>query len=287
MRLQKKYDFQFEFSEDVTVTDCERVARSYAERGFDIIFYATWYPDAIKAIAKSYPKVVGLGAGGGTELHILYPPPEKVPANVGHYDSYLHESSYLCGYLAGKMTKTNIIGVSGGYPVINANRYFNGFIQGAKDANPNVKIKFSFLFTWYDPPKFKETALAQIEAGADIIMCDLQGAESAANERGVYYFELVLGELMEGLIPKVLVASGSWVLDQTFEDVITGVLNGKFEAKEYLYGLAQGGAEFKVYLPDKVPSDILNEVKEIERRILAGELIIAPNITDPVKYWGF
>lgn len=296
LRLKEKYDLIYEFTEGVTVPEGERVGRSYAERGFDIIMFTSWYPDAIKAIARDYPDIVVLGAGGGTELHVLYPPPEEIPPNVGHYDSYLHESAYLCGYLAGKMTETNIIGIVGQYPVLNANRYFNGFIQGVYDAfggipwgerrNPNVDVKITWIFTWYDPPKGREAAISLIEAGADIIFSDAAGASTGAAEKGVYFIASQLERPDIDWAPEVVLASSNWILDPIFEEIIVSVMEDRFEAKEYYAGMAGGGAKFKINLPEAVPPGVVDELKVLEERILNGELVIQPIITQPEAHWG-
>ncbi len=286
LRMKDKYNFTFDFTEGVGVTDGERVGRSYADKDYDIIFLTNWYPDAIKAIADDFPDVVVLGAGGGTELHVLYPPPEDIPPNVGHYDSFMHESAYLAGYLAANVTETNILGIVGQYPVINANRYYNGFIQGAKDANPDVEIKLTWVFTWFDPPKTKEAAIALVEGGADFIFSDATGAWEGANEQGVYYVPAQQDRPAIEFAPDVVIASSNWNLDPALDDVITGVQEGKFEAREYMYGLADGGVTFKLHLPDKVPSDVLSELNVLEKRIINGELVITPVIAAPDEYWG-
>ena len=43
----------------------------------------------------------------------------------------------------------------------------------------------SFLDSWYDPPKAKESAFAMIDAGADIMFAERFGVSDAAVERGV------------------------------------------------------------------------------------------------------
>lgn len=285
LRMKTKYNYIFEFTEGVSYPDGDRVGRSYVDRGYNVILYSSWYPDAIRAVARDYPNVTVLGAGGGTELNVLYPPPAKVPPNVGHYDSYLHESAYLNGYLAGKMTKTNIIGMVGQYPVNNANRYYNGFIQGAKDANENVKIKMTWLFTWFDPPKAKEAAISLIEIGADIIYSDAGGSIQGAESKGVLFITTTLERPDITAAPSVLLSSNNWIEDPAFDLIISGAINGNFEAREYYYGMRDGGSVFKIHLPDKVPSDVMSQVNELKSRIMAGTLVIEPIIAQPDTYW--
>ena len=59
---------------------------------------------------------------------------------------------------SGAMTKTNKIGMVGGYPIPEVNRLMHAFMEGAKEVNPNVKFTISFIGSWFDPPKAKEAA---------------------------------------------------------------------------------------------------------------------------------
>jgi basic membrane lipoprotein Med (substrate-binding protein (PBP1-ABC) superfamily) len=74
--------------------------------------------------------------------------------------------------IAGKMTKTNILGVVAAMPIPEVNRLSNAFCSGAKEVNKNVRCRFSFIGSFFDPPKAKEAALAQIEAGADVLYAE-------------------------------------------------------------------------------------------------------------------
>ncbi|MCP5107010.1 MAG: BMP family ABC transporter substrate-binding protein, partial [bacterium] len=49
------------------------------------------------------------------------------------------------------------------------NRLSNAFVAGAREVNSEVRVKVSFIGSFFDPPKAKEAALAQIEAGADVL----------------------------------------------------------------------------------------------------------------------
>ena len=69
--------------------------------------------------------------------------------------------------IAGAMTKTNKMGVVGGYPIPEVNRLVHAFMDGVRAVNPDVKFMVTFIGSWYDPPKAKESAFAQIERGAD------------------------------------------------------------------------------------------------------------------------
>ena len=52
--------------------------------------------------------------------------------NLAVFDSFIHEPSYLTGLIAGKVTKSNTIGMVGGYAIPEVNRLMNAFMDGAR-----------------------------------------------------------------------------------------------------------------------------------------------------------
>jgi basic membrane lipoprotein Med (substrate-binding protein (PBP1-ABC) superfamily) len=151
----------YEFTDDIGYAgDMERVLREVAEQKQpDIIFGdAFGNEEAVRRVAKDYPEIAFVfGSGGG--------PAEP---NFSVFDDWIHEPAYLSGMLAGGLTKSNVIGVVGGFPVPEVNRIVNAFIAGAKSVNPDVEVKTSFINSWFDPAAAKEAALAQIDSGADV-----------------------------------------------------------------------------------------------------------------------
>ncbi len=91
------------------------------------------------------------------------------PENYAAFTFYLQEPAYLCVIVAGMMAKTDVIGVVAAFEIPDVCRLTNGYIAGARSVNPKVKPVVTFIESWYDPPKAKESALAQIEAEADYI----------------------------------------------------------------------------------------------------------------------
>src|SRR5438093_807735 len=82
------------------------------------------------------------------------------------FGNSIHEPSYLSGLIAGKLTKSNKIGVVAAMPIPEVNRIVNGFIQGAKETNPNSEVRVSYINSFFDPAAAKEAALAHVAAGA-------------------------------------------------------------------------------------------------------------------------
>lgn len=95
-----------------------------------------------------------------------------------------NEGSYLVGYIAGSMTKSNIVGFIGGQdiPVINDFRvgYTQGAQQAGKDLGKDVKVVVNYTGDWSDTNLGAEAAQTQSAQGADIIFCAAGGSGSGA-----------------------------------------------------------------------------------------------------------
>src|SRR5829696_3017647 len=169
-------DITYKWSENVANNDYERIMRQYAEEGSDLVVGEIFGVErAARRVAANYPKVAFLmGSSFG---------PSK--PNLSSFDNFIHEPSYLTGMVAGKATKSNTIGMVGGYAIPEVNRLMQAFMEGAKSVNPDVKFMVSFINSWYDPPKAKEAAFAMIDKGADVLYAERFGVSDAAKERGV------------------------------------------------------------------------------------------------------
>ena len=127
------------------------------------------------------------------------------------FDNYIQEPAYLSGMVAGGMTKTNKIGMVGGFPIPEVNRLMNAFMAGAKEVNPKVEFSVSFINSWFDPPKAKEAAFAMIDKGADVMYAERFGVSDAAKEKG----KLAIGNVIntQDKYPDTVVASALWNME--------------------------------------------------------------------------
>ena len=110
-----------------------------------------------------------------------------------------NEGSYLAGVLAALVTESKDmpnanedkkIGFVGGseHPIITD--FLVGYIAGAKSVDPDIKVYVSYIGSWDDTAKGKETAIAQYNQGVDIIFPAAEqaglGCVEAAAEMGKY-----------------------------------------------------------------------------------------------------
>jgi basic membrane lipoprotein Med (substrate-binding protein (PBP1-ABC) superfamily) len=146
----------YKYTENVANTDYPRVMREYCESGVKLIVGEIFGAEAeAREVAAEYPGVAFL-------LGSSFMPDEKANPNLAVFDNYIQDASYLSGIIAGAMTKSGNIGMVGGFPIPEVNRLMNAFMAGVRESRADAKFQVSFIGSWFDPPKAKETAFAMI-----------------------------------------------------------------------------------------------------------------------------
>jgi basic membrane protein A len=207
-----------------------------------------------------------------------------VPPNFSTFDSNLSEPAYLCGVMAGGLTKSNVVGVVAGRSDVQVHRAINAYIQGVRDANPAAKVKVAFTGEWFDPPKAKQAALDQIAAGADLIWAEREGAIAAAQEKRVLAFGNLVDQHAEA--PGHVITGPVWrmtpLVDHVIKQSAAGMIRG--ESLHDFSALSRGGAVLAPWhgWEEKLPPELLELVRQKQRAIKAGTLVLAPSADKPV-----
>lgn len=270
---------KYKYLENVSTGNGERVMKTFANmRGYDVlIFHSGSYKDAVKSIAKSYPDKLVVVNGSGFS---------PVGGNILHTDAWGHQPAFLMGVVAGEMTKTNVIGAVAAFPYANINLPVNAFFAGAKSVNPKVKQVVTYIESWFDPAKAKESAAAQISAGADMIFGERFGVFEAAKEAGIYAFGNKKDQHFEA--PSVVLSSAISTWDASIRKAIglwarkkkTGK-KYKLSAKTYVASMAEGGSAMAPFhtLESKVPKKVKKSLEAIKRKISKGRITVPLNFS--------
>ncbi len=263
------------YTENTANTDYPRVMREYAEQGYKLIIGEIFgVEQEAREVVDEYPDVAFL-------LGSSFLPDEAHP-NLAVFDNYIQDASYLSGIIAGAMTKGNI-GMVGGFPIPEVNRLMHAFMAGAREMNPDVKFQVSFIGSWFDPPKAKETAFAMIDNGADLLYAERFGVSDAAQEKGV----LAIGNVIDTQAdyPDTVVASALWHFEPTLNAALAKVAAGEFKADNYgTYSfMKEGGCSLAPLgtFEGKVPEAALALVAEREAAIKDGSFTVEINDEEP------
>jgi basic membrane lipoprotein Med (substrate-binding protein (PBP1-ABC) superfamily) len=263
LQAKEKLGIDYKWSEHVESSDFERVLRQYARGGTQLIMGDAFAAEEVtRKVAKQFPKVAFVfGSGSG-----------PADPNFSVFDNWIHEPAYLCGLIAGKMTKTNTVGAVAAMDIPEVARLVNAFYQGAREANPNVKRKTSFIGSFFDPPKAKEAALAQIAAGVDVIYAERFGVIEAAKEKGV----LAISNMSDQseLAPDTVVTGPVWDMWPTVQAAVKQVQADAYTASDFgaFSFMAKGGSYLAPYhgWDAKLPAEVKQLVADKQAAILAG-----------------
>jgi simple sugar transport system substrate-binding protein len=210
--------------------DAERVIRKLAADGNKLIFTTSFgYMNPTEKVAKAFPNVTFLHATGF-----------KMSKNMGVYETRLYEGAYLNGVIAGKMTKSNTLGVVASFPIPEVIRNINAFTLGAQSVNPAIKTKVIWVNSWYDPAKERQAAETLVAQGVDVMNqnTDSPATLQVAQEKGVYAFGW--DSDMTKFAPKahLTAATNSW--GGYYIDTTKAVLAGTWKSNEVHGGLKEG-----------------------------------------------
>jgi basic membrane lipoprotein Med (substrate-binding protein (PBP1-ABC) superfamily) len=285
-----KVDYQF-VDRKIDPKEYELALRDAAKVADVVFLDAFLKEDIARRVAKEFPKVA---FAAGSEFL-------PTPPNFAVFDNWLHQPAFLAGLIAGKITKTNKIGVVAAMEINEVNRIVNAFIAGAKTANPNVKVKVMYLLgnippgesPWYHPATAKRLAKTMIDLGADVIFAERVGAEEAAVEalaggKNVW----IIGNMADQYerARDVTITSLIWDMRPTVRIVFERVLSGTFVADNlgtYSW-MSFGGsylADFHHFGKPSPPltQDILNLVKEWEVKIKTGLTWVPITESSPIS----
>jgi basic membrane protein A and related proteins len=274
-------DIQYQWFENVPTADYEKFVRDViVTNEFDIIWLhdAAAGPDPIDNLKAEFPQqLIAVTASN-------YRP---VGGNAYWLQTYAHEPAYLTGIIAGMMTETDTLGVTAGFPFASVNHVLQAFKAGATSVNPDVRVLVSYIEAWWDPVKAKETALAQIEQGADLIYADRFGAHEAARDMGVLAFGHqtdIYHMAPETIITSPLVfwdASIRFILGEWYQFKTEGVPYNAPEGEPSFFLMREGGSDIAPLYDweEKLPQEVLDQFYSVKEGIMDGSFTVELNLS--------
>ena len=242
--------------------DAERVIRKLATEGHKLIFTTSFgFMEPTLKVAKQFPKVKFEHCTG-----------YKRAANVSTYSARFYEGRYLTGLIAGRLTKSNVIGYVAAFPIPEVVQGINAVTIAARSVNPNVTVKVVFVSTWFDPGKERAAADTLISQGADVVMhhTDSSAIVQGAEEKGVWSFGYDSDMLKFG--PKTNLTSVTMDWDQYYIAETKAAIAGSWKSGDTWGGLKSGMVKLGP-LNAAVPDPVKAEVAAAQAKIEAGTLL--------------
>jgi len=249
--------------------DAERVIRELASSGNKLVFTTSFgYMNPTLKVAPQFANTVFEHATG-----------YKQAKNVGIYNARFYEGRYLCGVIAGKMTKSNVAGYVGAFPIPEVVQGINAFTQGMRSVNPKAELKVIWVNSWYDPGREREAANTLISQGADVIThhTDSTAVVQAAEEKGKYAFGYHSDMSKYGAKAHLTATTHQW--GAFYTKIAQEVIAGTWKPTSVWGGIKDGMIKLGPY-NKIVPKEVQDQVNKTSADIAAGKF---HPFTGPIK----
>ncbi|MBB3070602.1 basic membrane protein A [Paenibacillus baekrokdamisoli] len=238
----------------------ERIITDLAQN-HDIIFTTSFgYMDYTLNVAKKFPKIIFEHSAG-----------HKTANNMGTYFGKNFEGSYLAGIAAGIVTKKNLLGYVGAFPIPEVIYNINAFALGAQSVNPDAKVSVVWSNTWYDPTTERQAAISLLDKGADVLLA-YRGSSTtvqAAAERGAFASGNDFDRTKDA--PDDYLTNPTWNRGPYYSKIMKAVEAGTWTNAPYMGSLADGRVDIAPLGP-KIPDDVKKLVADAKAKILDGSL---------------
>lgn len=273
--VAEKYGLEFIPATGLGYGDVRPTLRELAEDGASLmIAHASGYNTAAPEIAEET----------GVPVAIVDRPDANKPGLIADSTLSGHEGAYLAGMMAAKMTTTGSVGIvtSGEPPSWNSQSA--AFAQGAKAANPDIKIIYAVIgpAAYADAAGGRRVTETVIGAGADIIFGQGDGASfgmlqavettKAPNGNQAWFID-VIGD-KTAIDKGFLLSSVIWNMEPVYSAMVEDLKADTFGTKGYAIGLADDSV--KLLKSKYIPEDVWAELMKTRDEIISGAIKVEP-----------
>ena len=266
------------------------------DEGYHYVVAGSTFTDILLKLAEEYPE----------NQFVIYDDSldeELIPENVAYILYAQNEGSYMVGQMAAGMTKSGVIAVNVGMdnPVIED--FVTGFVQGATDYNPDVKVVKGTVGSWTDPAKMKELCLSQARDQKADVFYQVAGGSGAGlfeacqelgtwaigvdSDQYAYYKDSENPEIADVILTSMLKEVGNSLVS-FFHSVEAGEAQWK---KVTTLGLKEGAVGYvdNEYFQANVPQEVRDKMAATNDKILAGEMEVKSyyDFADEAEYKAF
>ena len=160
------------------------------------------------------------------------------------------EGSFLVGMAAALVSKSRAIGIIGGMDIPPIRKFFAGYVQGARHADPDIVVRRDFVGTtpaaWNDPARGADLANRQFDRGVDVVF-----AAAGGTGLGVYRAASKRGRLAIGvdtnqnyLHPGTMLTSMVKRVDRAVHEAFKSAANGSWKSGVRRLGLKEDGVGY-------------------------------------------
>jgi basic membrane protein A len=262
------------YSENVpeVQAESERVARQYAEEGYQMIVATSFgHAPGVLAAAPSYPDTQFIHISG-------YQTAENVSTAFGK----IEEPRYVSGIVAGAMSASGNIGYVAAFPIPEVIRGINAFTLGVQQSNPEATVQVVWTNTWFDPALERSAAEALLDGGADVIAQhqDTAGPQQAAQDAGKY--GVGYNSDMSAVAPQANLTNPVWNWGVYYTMAAQQIMDGSWVGGNQYWGSWQDGVVDLSPIADFVPAETVAVAEAEIAKFKAGEEGVTTIFTGPL-----
>jgi basic membrane protein A and related proteins len=272
MLAKEKLGISLKFVEASDDNAYDSLLRAFAQREYDLIIGIGFaQKESVKKAAAQFP-----------QRRFAIVDAQVDEPNVRSLLFEEHEGAYLVGAIAAMTSKTGKVGFVGGMDVPLIRRFALAYEAGAKKINPDATVMENFVgvtsAAWNNPPRGKELAVAQYDAGADVVFAAAGasglGVFDAAEEK--HKFAIGCDSNQDWTKPGVILTSMLKRVDEAVFATIEEAKAGKFSGGVKRFGLANKGVDYSIdQYNEKILSDAVRQrADEIKAEIIAGKITV-------------
>jgi basic membrane protein A len=244
--------------------------RSFAQKDFDLIIAVGFnQAEAVKKVATQFPQKKFALVDGQVSL-----------PNVRSLIFEEHEGAFIVGAIAAQVSKTGVVGFIGGMDIPLIRRFEKGFIAGAQNINPQIKVISNFIGmtsdAWNNPARAKELAISQYNSKADVIFASAGASSSgifdAAEEKKK--FAIGVDSNQNGVKPGYILTSMVKRVDQAVFATCKDAQANQFSGGLFKFGLANQGVDYTVDSNNEkiLPVEVRKKADGLKAQIVSGKI---------------
>lgn len=265
--------FQASYLESHTDADYKPNIETYIDEDYDMIICIGYaLADALKDESAANPDM---------KFAIVDDASLADSSNVTSLMFEQAQASYLVGYVAGKTTKTNTVGIVLGMATDLMNQFGYGYVAGAVDANPDCKVLQNNANSFADTAAGKTAANNMVAQGADVIFHAAGGTGlgviDGCKEAGIW--AIGVDSDQSSIAPETILTSAMKRVDNAVYDVAKATVEGTVQPGVKTYTLADEGVDLAP-TTDNIDPAVLAEVQDVKQQIVDGKITVPANKAD-------
>lgn len=272
--VEEELGCEIAYTENVQAADMTSAFTEYASNDYDVVIgHGFQFGDPALEVGELYPdtKFICIESDAAAE-------------NVASYVMKCEETGYLQGMLAAGMSQTGNIGFIGPVQGASLVKIMNGYEDGAKEVNPDIKYQTAWTGSFTDTALAKEAAQTMIDGGADVIgHCANEsgtGALNAAQDAGLF----ATGDSYDqsALAENAVLSSAVYHVPELIKTAVTDIKEGNFKGEVKELGMAEGIVElvYNKAMEDKIPAEVKEMVDAKEAEIKDGSFKVPCDTKD-------